>query len=82
LIFNARVFEEELEALRLVTRTEGEPYGEFIERIACAKGRAGRIARTVKLADLRDNLGRTTPKLSHLAERYRKALVRLAPQRP
>jgi hypothetical protein len=48
--------DEEL-ALGLLTRSPTEPYAEYISRIARAPGRAGELARTVKLADLDDHLG-------------------------
>jgi hypothetical protein len=46
----------ELEALELLTHAPGEPYEAYIRRIADAPGPAGRLARTVKLADLEDHL--------------------------
>jgi hypothetical protein len=46
----------ELEALELLTHAPGEPYETYIRRIADAPGPAGRLARTVKLADLEDHL--------------------------
>jgi (p)ppGpp synthase/HD superfamily hydrolase len=71
----------ELEALRLVTRDPNESYEEFIERIALAEGEAGRLARLVKKADVRDNLGRMTPEIRSKEPdrelRYKKALARL-----
>ena len=46
----------ELEALELLTHAPGEPYDAYVRRIADAPGPAGRLARTVKLADLEDHL--------------------------
>jgi len=46
----------ELKALQLLTHAPGEPYKAYIRRIADASGPAGRLARTVKLADLEDHL--------------------------
>jgi hypothetical protein len=46
----------ELEALELLTHAPGEPYETYIRRIADAPGPPGRLARTVKLADLEDHL--------------------------
>jgi hypothetical protein len=43
-------------ALKLLTRAADEPYEAYVLRIADATGRAGLIARTVKLADLNDHL--------------------------
>jgi hypothetical protein len=44
-------------ALGLLTRGRSESYEVYIRRIALAPGRAGELARTVKLADLDDHLG-------------------------
>lgn len=44
-------------ALALLTRDEAESYETYVGRIVTATGRAGRMARTVKLADLDDHLG-------------------------
>lgn len=49
---------EEWEALALLTRRERESYRLYVLRIARAPGRAGAIARTIKLADLNDHLCR------------------------
>jgi hypothetical protein len=46
----------ELEALELLTHDAAEPYEVYVRRIADAPGPAGRLARTVKLADLEDHL--------------------------
>lgn len=46
----------ELEALELLTHATDEPYEVYVRRIADAPGPAGRLARTVKLADLEDHL--------------------------
>lgn len=46
----------ELKALQLLTHAPGEPYKAYIRLIADASGPAGRLARTVKLADLEDHL--------------------------
>jgi hypothetical protein len=48
----------EAEALALLTRGQDEGYEEHVLRIAHAHGDAGRLARTVKLADLEDHMGR------------------------
>jgi hypothetical protein len=48
----------ELAALHLLTRTAGESYELYVLRIAYAPGAAGRLARTVKLADLDDHIAR------------------------
>ena len=46
----------ELEALALLSRTPAESYELYALRIAFAAGEAGRLARTVKLADLDDHI--------------------------
>lgn len=62
-------------AVALVTRVRGEPYRDFIDRIASAPGEAGDIAREVKIADIEDNMGRWTDDLpASLWNRYRQAL--------
>lgn len=43
-------------AVEHMTRREGESYEAFVERIAAAEGRAGEVARRVKLLDLEDNM--------------------------
>ena len=50
----------ELEALELLRHARGEPYDVYVRRIADTPGPAGRLARTVKLADLEDNLAHTS----------------------
>jgi hypothetical protein len=67
----------ELEAVKLLTRSDDEPYEDYIERLATAEGPAGELARTVKWADLNDNLGRARAELPDLKERYEKAINRL-----
>lgn len=62
----------ELAALELLTRTEREDYGLYIRRIARARGAAGSLARTVKLAELADHLARL-PSSSPAAAHYRRA---------
>ena len=46
----------ELDALELLTHDQEEPYEYYVGRIAGAPGRAGELARIVKLADLDDHL--------------------------
>jgi hypothetical protein len=50
----------EARAVRILTRIKGVPYADYIGYLAADVGPpdARRIAREVKLADLRDNLGR------------------------
>lgn len=68
----------ELDAVLLVSREPGETYRDFIERIATARGEAGRLAREVKRADICHNLGRLSPELAGMERRYVWALARLA----
>jgi len=51
-------------ALALLTRVSKETYAEYIAKIArpLADSASGRLAREIKLADLRDNLGRIPPR--------------------
>jgi hypothetical protein len=74
----------ESHAIELLTRPPLLTYAEYIELIARvstmtgpATGHAGRIARAVKIADLRDNLyGRPEgPPPESLRKRYEKALA-------
>ena len=66
------------EAVELLSRPEGMDYAAFIERLVRAEGPAAEIAREVKRADIRDNLGRFTDELRaerpDLIERYEAAL--------
>jgi hypothetical protein len=80
---DAGIRREDLEALRLLDKA-GRPddeYQDYIEEIAAAEGEAGCLAREVKRADLRDNLGRMTDELRakrpDLEPKYRRALERL-----
>ena len=74
--------EVELEAVQLLTHDDDEPYDAYIDRLATAPGESGRLARIVKLADVRNNLGRLTPKFEDLRERYERALARLETVEP
>ena len=71
----------EAEAVALLTRDPAEEYADLIERIITAPGESGRLARLVKEADIRDNLGRGTgalrSKRPDLEPRYRDALAAL-----
>lgn len=49
--------DDEFQAVKLLTR-EGDSYAFYISRMCNGDDRARRLAREVKLADLRDNLGR------------------------
>ena len=68
--------EETLAALTLLTRTADVTYAEYVQRIADACGGPGRLARLVKVADLRDNLSRPAGDgTQSLRRRYEQALV-------
>jgi hypothetical protein len=70
----------EIAALELLSKRpeEADDYDIFIRRIAEAPGREGELAREVKLADLRDNLGRLPdseePDWLRLRSQYERAL--------
>ena len=51
----------ELSALLFLTRPQGDDYRFYVQRIADAPGRAGALARVVKLADLEDHLANPAP---------------------
>jgi predicted DNA-binding protein (UPF0251 family) len=76
---------EELRALRLLTRSglsrSHASYLGHIERIAQANGRAGTIARRVKLADLHDRLGHSRTRADGWSPPYAEGLARLRPGR-
>lgn len=80
-IFNLWTWE--VAALDLLTRGDGESYGQYIEliaerRIADHRTRKGRHAAVaVKIADLKDNLARMDREHESLRPRYEKALERL-----
>lgn len=48
--------DEEWDVLALLTRHPRESYKRYVSRIARAEGRAGTMARSIKLADLNDHL--------------------------
>lgn len=53
--------EAEVMAVKFLTRRPDEPYDSHALSLAFAPGRAGELARTVKLADLDDHLTRGSP---------------------
>lgn len=53
--------QDEVAALDLLTHVGDDTYAEYIDRIADRFSPPATIAREVKLADLRDNLGRIPP---------------------
>ncbi|MFL5864934.1 MAG: metal-dependent phosphohydrolase [Solirubrobacteraceae bacterium] len=54
--------DEEWDVLGLLTRRSRESYKLYVMRIARADGRAGAIARSIKLADLDDHLRHRQPR--------------------
>jgi hypothetical protein len=75
---------DEIEAVKLLTRDKTVPYQATVDRLKAAKGRAGELAREVKVADLQHNIGRIPalkdPKLQQrLRDKYEPALAQLAP---
>jgi hypothetical protein len=50
--------DRERQALALLTRGDGESYRDYIGCLVEGEGAGGDLAREVKIADLRDNLGR------------------------
>lgn len=73
----ARLPEPEWMALRLLTHDETEPYAGYIDRIADAEGLAGTLARSVKEADILDNVGRCCAAHDPAIGQYGSALARL-----
>lgn len=63
-----------LEAVRLVTHLPGVTYMDYIRQIYKADGYAGYLARTVKIADLTENLSRMDAEHESLRPRYEAAL--------
>lgn len=61
-----------LHAIGAITRMETEPYIDYIDRVC-----RNQVARTVKKADLRDNLDPARPYSGNLRERYELALKQI-----
>lgn len=61
---------EVAEAVLTLTRQPGETYTAYIDRVS-----HHRVARVVKMADIRHNLSRMIPELAGLEARYEAALV-------
>lgn len=51
--------DEEWSVLTLLARRPTESYRAYVRRVARADGTPGRVARTIKLADLKDHLAHT-----------------------
>lgn len=75
---------DELTAVLLLTRRDMR-YSEYIHRLRLWPGRVGELAREVKIADLRDNLGQLGPRAGQtpvkLRPRYEHALEVLTEKR-
>jgi hypothetical protein len=65
----------ELQAVQLLTRHPDESFEAHTLRIAHAKGPEGRLARTVKLADIDDHLSREGSIVSHRPYRWARCHV-------
>jgi GTP diphosphokinase / guanosine-3',5'-bis(diphosphate) 3'-diphosphatase len=66
-------------AVVILTRSpRDQSYADYITRIAEAPGCAGALARTVKRADLAENLGRIDAEHESLRERWEAALAHLS----
>jgi (p)ppGpp synthase/HD superfamily hydrolase len=63
----------ERSAVILLTRKDGETYEEYIRSIASARGLEGRLARAVKIADLKSNMSRM-PATAEKFKKYHKAV--------
>tara|TARA_Y100000590_G_C15319808_1_gene863538 strand:- start:114 stop:599 length:486 start_codon:yes stop_codon:yes gene_type:complete len=66
-----------VEAVKLLTRGDGETYADYVTKIKLAPDVGGKIARVVKLADLFDHLMGPTPCPPNLIKRYEKSLYSL-----
>jgi (p)ppGpp synthase/HD superfamily hydrolase len=64
-------------AIALLTHDEREPYQQYIERLVMAAGQAGVLARSVKEADMLDNLRRCAEARDEAVAQYGRALARL-----
>lgn len=67
----------ERKAVWWITRMPDEDYAVYIDHLRRAEGCGADLAREVKVADLRHNLGRLTPELESLRPRYEKGLATL-----
>jgi hypothetical protein len=72
---------DELAAVRILTRDRHDQpegaYARYIDRITTEPGRPGELAREVKRADTRHNLGLLTPELERLRPRDERTIERL-----
>jgi hypothetical protein len=72
-----RLPDAELKALLLLTHDGAEEYEDYVGRIAAALGEAGSLARTVKQADLLDNLRRCSLARDPAVAKYARGLATL-----
>jgi hypothetical protein len=68
-----------IDAVEVLSRVEGERYGDYIDRLAAS---GNRLARVVKIADLVDHLGDHSENVdfrlsASMARRYQRALGEL-----
>lgn len=68
---------DERMAVWWLTRMDDEGYAVYIDQLRRADTSGADLAREVKVADLRHNLGRLTPELESLRPRYERALATL-----
>jgi (p)ppGpp synthase/HD superfamily hydrolase len=73
-----RLSEAEVDAVLLLTHDVNEErYEDYIERLVCAPGEAGALARAVKEADMLDNLRRCALARDPAVGQYGQALAKL-----
>jgi hypothetical protein len=72
-----RLTADELQALCLLTHSADEPYLDYVRRIIDAPGVAGALARSVKQADMLDNLRRCARDHDPAVAQYGEALAAL-----
>lgn len=70
-----RLPDVERAAIALLTRDEREPYQDYVRRLAAAAGQAGELARSIKEADLLDNLHRCAAGRDRAIGQYGRALA-------
>ena len=80
-LLEAGLDDDQLRALRLLSRPawprSDSGYMAHIELIACATGHSGRLARTVKIVDLRDRVAHPRAQPDNWLPPYARALRRL-----
>lgn len=73
-----RLAEDELTGLRLLTHDDAAgSYEDYVQRIIDAPGTAGVLARTIKQADMLDNLRRCARDHDPAVSQYARALAAL-----